>query len=266
MHVLVALLAGIASAQQTHSLELALATSYRARQDDLLSPLVHEGVAPFGEMFAYRWRGPRGGGLAGLEVDSVPGKSGPTFEYPTDDGTAETFPSSWVTARIPVGWGAGLVQTEELDVVLGGLFDARIEVLSWSYGVTYTSAYSGAFTLGPWVDARWRPTERWTFEGSLTLPLFGWLARSPYALNDDEFIKANQTHNALVVFGAYFADGGPTWVGEDQAVRARAGTAFALKGRTSLIAAYRFEVIHFSNPLPALAYGNALDLGVRVSL
>lgn len=266
MLVLLALSTKMSSAEEPHSLEVAWTTSYRARQDDLLSPLVHEGVAPFGGLFAYRWRGPRAGVLAGLEIDSVPAKSGPTFEYPTDDGTAETFPSSWATVRIPVGWGKGVVQTEALDVVLGGLFDARIEILSWSYGVTYTTGYSGTFTLGPWIDARWRPAERWTLEGSLTLPLVGWLARSPYALNDDEYIKANRTHNPLVAFGAYFADGGPTWVGEDQAVRARAGAAFALAGRTSLLAAYRFEMLHFSDPLPAVAYGNALDLGVRVSL
>jgi hypothetical protein len=55
-------------------------------------------------------------------------------------------------------------------------------------------------------------------------------------------------------------------VGEDQAVRARAGAAFALAGRTSLLAAYRFEMLHLADPLPATAYGNAIDLGVRVTL
>jgi hypothetical protein len=266
MQLLLALLTKVASAEPTRSLEFAWTTSYRARQDDLLSPLVHEGLAPFGGLFAYRWRGRGAGWLVGLEVDSTPAKSGPTFEYPTDDGTAETYPSSWTTVRIPLGWGKGLAHTEQLDVVLGGMFDTRIEHLSWSYGLTSTSAYSGTFTLGPWLDAHWKPVKRWTLEGSVTVPLFGWLTRSPYALNDDEFMKANKTHNPIVTIGAYIADGGPTWVGEDQAVRACAGAVYALKGRTSLLAAYRFEMLHFSDPLPATVYGNALDLGVRVSL
>ena len=265
MHLLVALL-GTALAEPRHTLEIAWTTDYRARQDDLMSPLVHQGIAPFGGLFAYRSHGPRNAVLAGLEVDSVPAKSGPTFEIATDDGPARTYPSSWVTARIPVGWGRRVVRTDDVDLAIGGMFDTRIEVLSWSYAVTYTTGYSGTFTLGPWADGRWRPADRWTLEGSITLPLFGWLARSPYALNDDEYIRANQTHNALVAFGAYFANGGLTWVGDHQAVRTRAGAAFALAGRTSLVAAYRFEVLHFTEPLPALAYGHALDLGVRVAL
>jgi hypothetical protein len=266
MHLLYVVLSLVALAEEPSTIDIAWTTSYRARQDDLMSPLVHAGVAPFGGLFTYRHRGPRTSLLAGLEVDSVPEKSGPTYEYPTDDGTATTYPSSWTTARIPVGYGASVLHSDDVDLAVGGMFDARIEVLSWSYGVTYTTGYSGAFTLGPWVDGHWRAADRWTLEGSLTLPLFGWLARSPYALNDDEYILANQTHNPLVAFGAYFADGGLTWVGEHQAVRTRAAAVFELKGRTSLVAAWRFEVLHFTEPLPALAYGNALDLGVRVAL
>jgi hypothetical protein len=130
--------------------------------------------------------------------------------------------------------------------------------------VTWTSGYSGAFTLGPWVDITWR-SGRWTVEGSLTLPLGGWVTRSPYALNDDEFILANKTHNPFVVFGAYFADGHGVWIGNYQAARARVGGSYALNDTVSLVAAGRFEVLHDPNPLPVVQTAYALDLGVRIA-
>ncbi|MBA2322008.1 MAG: hypothetical protein H0V89_12735 [Deltaproteobacteria bacterium] len=227
----------------------------RARQDMLMSSLVHRGVAATGGAAAWRWHGARSALFIGLEVDRVPARSGPPLAPP----------SSWVTTRIPIGWGVDLVDGDGVDVVVGGLLDNRIELLSWSYAVTWTTGYCGAFLLGPWVDARWRPHDRWTLEGGATAAAFGWVARSPYALNDDEYIRANQTHNPVGAFGAYFADGRVVSVADHQAVRTRVAAVFELTETTGLLFAWRAEVWHDRYPLPVLAVGHALDLGTRVS-
>lgn len=250
----------------SHGVDLAWSSTVRARHDQLMSPLVHSGVSVTGGALAYRWRGQRHALATGLELDHVPARSGPAYEHKLDDGTSgKTFPSSWFTARIPTGWGVDLARSDALDLVVGGLFDARIEVLSWSYGVTWTTGYSGAFLLGPWLDARWRPRQRWTLEAGATAPLLGWMARSPYALNDDEYIRANRTHSPFVAFGALMADGRPSWLAGHQALRARAAAAYALTDVTGLLMGYRLEVWHDADPLPVLAVGHALDLGLRVS-
>lgn len=257
-------LGAAAWADPPHSVDVAWSVGARARHDELMSPLVHTGVAPIGAVFAYRWTGPKSVVATGFELDAASAGSGPTWSFPTEEGTATTYKSSWVTFRIPVGWGVDVLSSDRFDLVVGGLFDARIEVLSWSYAVTWTTGYSGAFTLGPWLDARWRPTPKWSVEGTITAPLAGWVARSPYALNDDEYIAANQTHNPLVAFGAYFADGRPKWIGNYQALRTRIGASYALSDKVGLVFAWRFEVLHDPNPLPVTAYGHAADLGVRV--
>jgi hypothetical protein len=259
----IALLAGAALADGPHEIDVAWSVGGRARLDRVMSPLVHGAFTPFGGVFAYRWRGPKAALTTGFEFDSVPGRSGPTWEYPIEGGTASTWPSSWVTVRIPVGWGVDVVRSDAWAVVVGGLFDARIEVLSWSYAVTWTTGYSGAFTLGPWLDVRWAPHPRWTIEASLTAPLAGWVARSPYALNDDEYIAANQSHNPIVAFGAYFADGHAAWIGTYQAVRTRMGAAYAFHDRLSITLAWRFEVLHDPSPLPVTAYAHFADVGIR---
>jgi len=259
-----ALLGAAALAEGPHEVDVAWSVGGRARHDALMSPLVHGAFTPFGGVFAYRWRGPKAALLTGFEFDSVAARSGQRFEFPTDSGPATTYPSSWITVRIPVGWGVDVLPSDDLDLVVGGLFDARIEILSWSYGVTWTTGYSGAFTLGPWLDLRWDPHPRWTIEASLTAPLAGWVARSPYALNDDEYILANQSHNPLVAFGAYFADGHPKWIGSYQALRTRVGAAYAFDDRLSLAFAWRFEVLHDPSPAPVTAYAHFADVGLRV--
>lgn len=263
--MIVALLVSAALADGPHAIDVRWSPAVRARQDDLMSPLVHAGVSPIGGAFGYRWRGPRAAVATGIEFDVVPARSGPSFTFPGDGEERRTYPSSWLTVRLPTGWGVDVLADEALDLVVGGLLDVRIEMLSWSYGVTWTTGYSGAFTLGPWLDLRWRPVARWSLQGSVTAPLAGWVARSPYALNDDEYMLANRTHDPFVTFGALVADGRPKWFGSYPAVRLQVGAAYAVTPVTALVAGYRFDVFHDPAPRPVTAVGHVLDLGVRVT-
>lgn len=49
--------------------------------------------------------------------------------------------------------------------------------------------------------------KRFKVEAGIQFPLLLWVARSPYVLNDDDFIEQQSSHNALRTLAATFADG-----------------------------------------------------------
>ncbi|MCK7488342.1 MAG: hypothetical protein MZU97_24735 [Bacillus subtilis] len=99
-----------------------------------------------------------------------------------------------------------------------------------------------------------------TLAATLQLPLIAWLARSPYLVNDDEFIENISSHSGLKnLYGFYrgWRNGSPGTKCKRLTLELK--YEYSLNERWGLSAAFQFDFVHVSQPRNLLSFRNSLD-------
>jgi hypothetical protein len=122
--------------------------------------------------------------------------------------------------------------------------------------------YTGVFALDARGEVTFQPADNHRFTGALALPLFAWVARSPYALTDSESINANRDNNGFKTFFRYIGRGKVRTWNQMQAVRLSAKYRYSLTPRWNLGAELESHVLVLSQPRPLFSHDHGLNLTV----
>jgi hypothetical protein len=153
-------------------------------------------------------------------------------------------------------------ETDKSTITAGGLFSADIQSMNYVYGRISSFGYYSAFSLGIFGRGKVLLNEKSSLSATIHLPLVAWLARSPYLVNDDEFIENISSHSSFNSFLAFIGDGELVTWNRLQAVDLEIKYTYRLSDRWELGAAYWFEFIHAGQPRNLLSYRNSLNLSV----
>jgi len=246
---LLALTTGI-QAQDTarNSLTLSLGPALQHRQDLIFSPFIHEsfgfptiGLSWQKDKAGHTWVEFQGGGFtSGLEAP---------FTYYTDGDEQEAYPHTFTYIHAGVGRGAYLSSGPKGRSILGASFHGDIQALDNQYGLVSFFGYYASFGVGAWFKRQMYlgPKHRLTWQ--VELPLVSWVSRSPYLVNDDEFIENIYSHNGFKTFFAYLADGRLTSVHELQRLNAAIAYNYILSPRFDIGATWTLRYMHYSEPV-----------------
>jgi hypothetical protein len=146
----------------------------------------------------------------------------------------------------------------------GGFFHPDIQVLNYTYGRTGPYfGYFASFGLGVFGNIGYQFNSANRLKAELRLPVVAWIARSPYLVNDDEFIENTASHNSFKTFLAFIEDGELASWNKWQ----KAGLLLQYHHRfTSSIAVgagYRFSVLHYAEARNLLSIENILTLNLN---
>jgi hypothetical protein len=123
-----------------------------------------------------------------------------------------------------------------------------------------TFGYLHQFHIGLAATMQQALGKKCKLEASLQFPLLLWVARSPYALNDDDFIQRQSSHNALRTLAATFSDGGLAAPWQYPQMRLEASGLWQISARFQLGILWRYWHQQSKQMLPLAVNEQAIML------
>lgn len=245
-----------------NQLALSYGLEYLTRQDLVFSPMVHEAVSGVNLGLSYTRKKKLYQDLELSFSRFTPHLSEAyKFSVHGEAKTAEAHQFNFIDLDYQIGksWG-----DENLQFSTGGALLADVQSLNYVYGRIGNFGYYSSIGLGVFgeLNYSWNPLNHLGLK--LQLPLVSWLARSPYAVNDDEYIENQASHNDFKTFFALLEDGKlATWT-KLQYLDLDLSYSHALNQRWSLGAVYAFEFLHSEEPRPLTSFENSLKLQIAL--
>ncbi len=237
---------------QNHALSLSLGYGQLTRQDLIFSPFVSRGSSPINVGLAYQksrrweqeWK---------LGFSQITAQHKPTFTY-TLPGQADelqhTAPHSFLLADLSYTLGKRIAVRHKNTWWLFGAVSMDMDAMNYNHARISNFGYFISFDLS--VGGKWRyqlsPRHQLTAEARL--PLAAWVARSPYLINDDEFIDNIAGHKSLGTILNFIGDGQMMSPIHHQQITLDIGYDFALTRKWQLGLNYQLEQLHNNKPLP----------------
>jgi hypothetical protein len=138
----------------------------------------------------------------------------------------------------------------------------NIQALNYVYGRTGNFGYHA--TLGAGIFGKYdHPVGLKSMVSvTLKLPAATWFARSPYLVNDDDYIENISSHSGIRTFTSFLADGGfATW-NKLQYFDLDISYSFDLTDHWGIGPVYSLEFIHAAEPRNLMSFRNSIFISV----
>lgn len=249
-----------------HDVDLVGGVAPIVRTDLLLSPLRYTGVMP---AVGLMWTGTGERASTRVALDLALGgmRSGPDWTWIRDDGsgeTVETGPTGSTLVDLRVAHGRRVLD-RAWTLEVGGSFTTHLEQHYYPYGFTGVANYLGTLSLSPWVEAGFEPGKRHHVSVEAWLPVLTWVARSPYAVHDDEYLWHTRDTNPLAVASRFIGAGEMSTPLSYQSVHLRTTWSIDLSEHLGLLVAGRLDAVHLTDPSPLAELQLGVNAGLRGS-
>lgn len=253
--------AGMLAAQQ-HQLSVGLGFSRIDRQDQIFSPFVQSGYSA--QQLDVQWQ--RQGRLvqfAGLSYSGFAASRFPAFDYikKPELEVKTMLPNTFNFIQLEYGLGKQW-QSGAYTFGVGGSLQNSVQALNYQYGEASFFGYFAAFSLSPWWNVSRTVGKKGRLQAEISVPVVSWVARSPYLVNDDEFIENISAHRGIRIFTNLIADGELQFPDRLQKVTASLGYSHAWNNRWTTGLRYRCQFVRHTDPLTLLSYQNDLRLEI----
>lgn len=240
-----------------NKLSLYLGPGHIARQDLVFSPFIHQDFTLLNLGLEYTRNADVYQNLRLGFASFNPMLTSP-YDY-TINGKTEVASEHYFTLiDLDYSLGKEISKTEKSSTKVGAIFAADVQVLNYAYGRIGSFGYYSSLGLGGFILKEYSLSEKSSISGRFALPLFNWLSRSPYLVNDDEFIENISSHSTLKSFFAFIGDGEFATLNKLQTFNLEAKYTYQLNRRWDIGLGYFFEFIHVKNPRTLLSYRNSL--------
>ncbi|WP_194778442.1 hypothetical protein [Pararhodonellum marinum] len=241
-----------------NSLGLSLGYAQLQRQDLIFSPFVHRDTSFPSVGIHFERRSKLYHKVAVNYVNFDPMLDGP-FDFFLDGEQETAYPHSLNFVDLDYLIGKSKMINDRSSIIKGVLFSTNIQALNYVYGRISSFGYLATIGLGIFGNYEYDLNERNTLSVSLRLPLVFWKARSPYLVNDDEFIENISSHSGLKTFAAFLGDGKPVTLNRIQQFDLMMKYSYQVNERWGIGATYWLEFIHSNDPRGLLSFRNTLN-------
>ena len=249
----------------TAHLTLSLGPAHLSRQDLIFSPFIHQDLAPLVVGLKHTWntksqqylRLNYSGFSAGLETP---------YDYLFNGEVETAYLHSFTFVALGYGLGKYLGQSATPRSMFGGAINLDVQAMNYQYGRSSFFGYFSTVGLSAWYKYTFFQHEKSKLTGRIEVPLVSWLARSPYLINDDTFIKNTFSHNGFKTFFAFMGDGHLATWGELHRADIEIEYQYALSPAFSLGAMWQMGFIHAGKPVDLFSYQHNLNVVVGLKL
>lgn len=242
---------------KANSIQLQIGLSHIATQDLVFSPFTHKDLSPINIGIRYQRQNKYYQNFH-LRFSSLKPSLTNPYEFLNNNEIKQTSPHFFTLIDLDYWIGKEFCATEKSTTKIGFAFNADIQALNYVYGRFGSFGYYSTFGLGGFVSHSYSINDKNKITGQIALPIFSWLARSPYLVNDDEFIENTSSHSGIKSFFAFIGDGNFTTLNNLQTVDFRLNYTYKLNDRWELGADYLFEFIHSKEPRNLLSNRNSI--------
>ena len=240
-------------------LALSFGPSFIKRQDLIFSPVIHSDFTLLNLGMEYTRKAKYFQKASLHYANYNPMVAGP-YEFTEHSEPNTAYPHSFNLVDLDYQFGKKFKETKQATITAGGLFSTDIQATSYVYGRISSFGYFAAFGLGIFGNYERPINEKSKLAATLKLPLIAWVARSPYLVNDDEFIENISSHSGFKTFMEYIGDGEIVTWNKMQTLDLELKYEYEYNERWNFGAGYLFELIHMSQPRNLLSFRNSLNL------
>jgi len=246
-------------------LTLSLGPAHLKRQDLIFSPFIHQDLSPltFGLLYEKNKKVHQ---YVRLDYSGFEAGLFTPYEILHDKETETAYPHSFTFVGLDYGWGKWFGKSPTFQSLIGASFNVDIQSSTYQYGLFSFFGYYASMGAGIWYKGIYQFSERHRLSGQVELPLVLWSARSPYLVNDDEFIQNIYSHNGVNTFFAYLEDGELATWDKLQAINFGFQYQYLLSEKWSIGAGWKFGYIHAKEPLPltSIQHNVSILLGLKL--
>ncbi len=243
-------------------LSLNIGTSYLARQDLIFSPMIHKDISFLNVGIDYT-REAKLFQKASLRYGNFnPGVATP-FDFTIHGESHTAYPHSFNFIDVDYLIGKKVKESPKSIFTVGGLFVMDVQAMNYVYGRTSSFGYYSTLGLGLFGKHQYTISKKSNLTTTLQLPLMVWLARSPYLVNDDEFIENTYSHSGFKTFMSFMGDGQLVTWNRLQTFDLDIKYTYTLNEKWNLGVAYLFEFIHSSQPRNLLSYRQSINFNAN---
>lgn len=241
------------------ALTLSFGPSYIMRQDLIFSPFVHQDFSLLNLGLDYT-RKAKYFQKVSLRLASFDPMVTTPYSFTFNGDTFTADPHSFTLVDLNYQFGKKVKESQHSSLTVGGLYSTDIHAMTYVYGIFSHFGYTAAFGLGGFSKYERIINEKSKLAATLNLPLFAWISRSPYLVNDDDFIENISSHSGFKTFFAYLGDGEMATFNKIQTFDLELKYEYDFNERWDFGAAYLFEFIHISQPRNLLSFRNSLNV------
>lgn len=240
-----------------NNLNLTIGLGHIARQDLVFSPFIHSDFTPLNIGLEYSRNAAFYQNLKLRFASFNPMLTSP-YNYFIHGESKLATQHIFRIIDLDYTFGKEIKKTKRCTTMAGAMLASDVQILNYEYGRSSAFGYYANFGLGGFFIKEYVLTEKSRILGRFALPLINWLSRSPYLVNDDEFIENISSHSNAKIFFAFIGDGKFVTVNKFQTCELEAKYTYQLNRRWDVGIRYLLEFIHSKEPRSLLSYRNSV--------
>lgn len=253
------LLAELNAQELKNNLQLQIGIGHISRQDNVFSPFIHQDISPINLGVRYQ-REDKFYQNVNIRFALLYPYHTDAYQFFDNNEIKTTSPHGFTIVDLDYWIGKAIKETDNNSTKIGFSVNADVQALNYVYGRISSFGYYSSFGIGGFVYHNHKFNEKNHLSGYISLPVISWLARSPYLVNDDEFIENTSSHSGVKTFFAFIGDGKIATFNQLNIVDISATYTFVISSRWGLGFGYLFEFIHSNRPRNLLSYRNSIFL------
>ena len=227
------------------------------RQDLVFSPFIHSDFTPINLGLEFTRNAEFHQNLKLRYTTFNPILNSP-FEYSVNGKTAIAPHHYFTCIDLDYSFGKKIKITKNFTTQIGAIVANDVQLLNYAYGRLGSFGYYSSFGLGGFVSREYMLAENVFISGKFALPLLNWISRSPYLVNDDEFIENISSHSDLKSLLAFIEDGKLASINEIQSFDLEVDFNYHFHKSWAIGLNYLFEFAHLKKPRNLLSYRNSI--------
>ncbi|OBX25135.1 hypothetical protein A9996_11560 [Gelidibacter algens] len=245
-----------------NTLSITIGASSLSRQDLIFSPLIHTDMTVLNVGMAYIRQANLFQKISLRYGNFNPSVSDP-YDFTIHGETHTAHAHSFNFIDVDYLIGKNVKESGNSTFTAGGLFVMDVQALDYVYGRTSSFGYYSTLGLGVFGRYQHNIGKKGQFTANVQLPLVMWLARSPYLVNDDQFIENTTSHSQFKTLMSFIEDGQLVTWNRLQTFDFEAGYNYNLNEKWSLGVAYMLEFIHSSQPRNLVSNRQSINLNAN---
>lgn len=260
---------GFLPAQTSAQREWAVAIGYnwQQRQDLVFSPFIQKGGGPQQISLSYarhkKWQQ-----TAQLCFAQTTAQYAPTFRYGYWGEEVEweqSVPHQFTQLDLSYALGRVVATGHRHQFSVGAALAFDLDALTYNNARAGHFGYFMALDAAVWGQWTLQMTPKDRLSARVQGVPVGWVARSPYLINDDDFIHHTASHRALRTLGNFFADGALYTLNHYQRASLTLRYDRSLKRRWAIGLIAQQHLLHHASPLSLRVLQQAVQVQVSRS-
>ncbi len=242
-----------------NTLSLGFGLGQNTRQDLIFSPFVHNDFSLLNGAIDYSRNGKYYQQVKIGVAIFEPMLQEP-YNYMEYDEVKTATPHYFLYFDLDYLFGNKVKETGKTVFTIGGMFDTNTQSLNYVYGRIGSFGYFSAISLGVFGKLDFLISEKKRLTIKLQIPAVSWVSRSPYLVNDDEFIENISSHSGVKTFFAFIKDGKPATWNTVQQFDFELKYLYQFLPKWGIGIAGQYEFIHAQNPRNLVSQRSSVNI------